>query len=97
MTAHLHPQNGRIGDGGIWESLTEYLNNYRRPSVYVTEHGEAKHKTPLCPHVKGRVHRAICREEALYVYGGRWCQTCRDHTKSIAGTGWTDPRYRRDG
>jgi len=95
--ATLHPQNGRVGDAGIGEAIMESLNYYRRPSVYVTEHGECKHETPLCPHVRGRTHRAICREGALYVYGERWCGTCRHHGVELPrrDTGWTDPRYRR--
>lgn len=94
MSATLHPQNGRVGDAGIGEAIMEYLNYYRRPPVYVTEHGEVKHETPLCPHVRGRRHRAMCREDALYVYGERWCQTCR--FAPYGHDGWTDPRYRRE-
>lgn len=70
----LHPMNDRIGDAGL--DLAEFLNYRRFPPVYVTEHGTAKHDTPRCPHVTGHVHYAMCREDALYVYGENWCRTC---------------------
>jgi hypothetical protein len=97
MTAtSLHPQNGRIGDEGLGEAVMEYLNYYRRPYLVVTEHGDRKHRTPLCPEVRGQVYRLICNEEALYVYGERWCETCRHYDFDLErkDTGWTDPRYR---
>lgn len=93
--ASLHPQNDRIGDEGIGEAMLEYLNYYRFPPVYVTRHGENKHETPLCPHVRGRVHRAMCREDALYAYGEQWCETCRWYRTPRHGS-WTDPRYQRE-
>lgn len=89
----LHPQNDRVGDEGIGEAILEYLNYYRFPPVYVTRHGEKKHETPLCPHVRGRVHRAMCREDALYAYGERWCGTCRSMQPPGHGAR-SDPRYR---
>ena len=88
----LHPQNDRIGTAGL--PITELLNSYRFPPVWVTVSGTTKHETPLCPHVKNRPHRMICRESALYAYGEEWCGTCRMH--NIESGGWTDPRYRQD-
>lgn len=96
MSTSLHPQNDRVGDGGIGEAIMEYLNYYQRPYLIVTEDGEEKHRTPLCPAVRGQVHRLICYEEALYVYGERWCETCRMYRPGGEDTGWTDPRFRRD-
>lgn len=90
MSASLHPQNDRPGAGVYWPPLPAP----RFPPVYITEHGEVKHETPLCPHVKGHVHRSWCPEEALYVFGERRCETCRDYCWDIPGTGWTDPRFR---
>lgn len=70
----LHPQNGRVADAGL--RLGDYLNYRRFPPVYVTEHGAVKHDSAACQHVRGRTHYAICREDALYVYGERWCSGC---------------------
>lgn len=96
MSASLHPQNDRVGDEGIGEAIMEYLNYYRRPFLVVTEDGGRKHWTPLCPEVRGETWRLICHEEALYVYGERWCETCRLHDIDTDDSGWTDPRYRRE-
>lgn len=90
----LHPQNDRVGSSGI---TLPGLNYHRFPPVYVTEDGGQKHETPLCPNVRGKPHRMICREDAVYVYGENWCDTCRWHRVSRDESGWTDPRYRTDG
>lgn len=89
----LHPQNDRVGHAGIPFPPDPPPRN---PPVYVTEHGEEQHETPLCPHVRGRTHYAICREEGLYVFGERRCDTCRMHNLSFEESGWTDPRYREE-
>jgi len=91
MSVRLHPQNDRVGTAGL---IAPGLEHFRHPAVYVTEHGEVKHETPLCPHVRGRTHYAVCREEALYIYGERRCSTCEMHRWDSGG--WTDPRFRRD-
>jgi hypothetical protein len=90
----LHPQNSRVGDDGL--PFPPDVPN-RRPPVYVTEHGEEKHETPLCPAVRGRTHYMVCREEVLYALGERWCETCRQYDIDLErrDTGWTDPRYKR--
>lgn len=91
MSNALHPQNHRIGTAGI-----PFPPNAapRNPPVFVTEHGQEQHETPLCPEVQGKVHYAICREDALYAYGEHWCETCRMHRLTIDDSGWTDPRFR---
>ena len=76
----LHPQNGRIGDEGL--RLGEYLNYYRFPPVFVAIDGETKHDSPMCPELEGD-YRMICRENALYAYGERWCETCKGHQKRV--------------
>lgn len=93
MSEALHPQNSTIGTARI---PFPPKGPARTPPVYVTEHGEEQHETPLCPHVKGRTHYAVCREEALYLLGERRCETCRMHRLTIDDSGWTDPRYRSD-
>jgi len=93
MTA-LHPQNARVGDAGL--PIGEFLGYRRRPYLAVTDEGDQKHWTPLCPEIRGRVWRLIGAEEALYVYGERWCEMCRGHDLAGEETGWTDPRYRRE-
>lgn len=77
----LHPQNDRVGDEGLY--LTEFLNYYRFPPVYVTWDGGPQHETPMCPHVRGKVHYAMCREEALYVCGEQWCEVCEGKRNRI--------------
>ena len=77
MAASLHPQNDRVGDEGLGEAIMEHLNYYRRPYLIVLEDGDRKHRTPLCPEVRGETWRLMCSEEALYVFGERWCETCR--------------------
>jgi hypothetical protein len=94
MVVSLHPQNHRVGDEGIDEAIMAYLNYDRRPYLVVTDHGDHKHRTPLCPAVMGETWRHICYEEAVYVYGERWCATCRQYDLNIDDS-WTDPRYRR--
>jgi len=94
----LHPQNGRIPDRG----LEREESHFRVPPVYVTKHGEAKYMTPVCPHVRGRPHRAWCREEALYAFGENWCKTCTQYCVDLTDhpfrdASWTDPRYRIEG
>jgi len=74
-SASLHPQNAREGST-FGEDMTRHLNHFRHPEVYVTRSGEAKHEMPLCPHVRGHVHRSMCRESALYAYGEQECETC---------------------
>ena len=92
MSATLHPQNNRVGDAGL--DLSEFFNYYRRPYLIVTAEGDRKHRTPLCPEVRGETWRLICNEDALYVYGERWCENCRHHDLA-SDESWTDPRYRR--
>jgi len=93
MAMSLHPQNDRVGTAGI---TLPGLNYYRFPPVYVSEDGEEKHRTPLCPELRGEVYRMVCREDALYIYGERWCETCRMAKLTTDESGWTDPRYRRE-
>jgi len=90
----LHPQNARVGTAGL--PMMEFLNYRRRPFLVVTDDGDRKHRTPLCPEVRGRIWRLICNEDALYVYGERWCETCRYYDLLDEDTGWTDPRYRNE-
>jgi hypothetical protein len=94
MAASLHPQNDRAGDEGLGEAIMAYLNYERRPYLIVTEPGDHKHRTPLCPEVCGETWRLIGSEDALCVYGERWCDTCRHHNLNIDDS-WTSPNYRR--
>jgi hypothetical protein len=87
----LHPQNARVGDAGL--PIGEFLDYRRRPYLVVTNEGDQKHRTPLCPEVRGRVWRLIGAEDALYAYGENRCETCRLYNLSREETGWTDPRY----
>lgn len=77
MSASLHPQNGRIPQRG--RDLPPGCTQYRRPSVSVARDSDEKYRTPLCPGLDDAGYSMICREEALYVYGERWCDTCRMH------------------
>lgn len=92
MSTSLHPNNDRIGAAGIPFPPEPPP---RRPPSYVTEHGEVRHRTPLCPAVRGRVYVALGAETALYAYGERHCDVCRQYDCRLDGTGWTDPRYRQ--
>jgi hypothetical protein len=95
VSESLHPQNDRIGDEGIGEAIMEFLNHYRFPPMYLTDHDNTLHETPLCPEVVGEVYYQICHEEAIYVCDDR-CDTCRYYRTTFDDT-WTDPRYRRRG
>jgi len=71
VSSRIHPINDRSNN-----LIPPGVEHFRHPPVYVTEHGEHKHDSPLCPHVRGRTHYALCREDALFALGERWCSDC---------------------
>jgi hypothetical protein len=94
MAASLHPQNGRIPARGR-DLPPGCKPRPRFPPVFVGRDGDEKHRTPLCPELSDGEYRMLGSEEAIYVYGERWCETCRMSELSSDGSGWTDPRYQR--
>jgi len=94
MAGVLHPQNGRIADRGH-DLPPGCKPRPRGPAVFVARDGKTKHRTPLCPKLSSNEYWMLGSEEAIYVYGERWCETCRMHDISTDESGWTDPRYQR--
>lgn len=90
----LHPQNGKVGTAGLSFPPEPAP---RGPYRYAAATGDELHRTPLCPELRGQTYYAWGAEEALYAFGERFCPTCNAYHIDLEDTGWTDPRYRRDG
>lgn len=73
MSHHVHDETPLCPD--CWERRNwwQHQGVYR----YVTEHGDRRHETPLCPAVQGSVYRMV-KDEMVYLER-RKCARCEGY------------------
>jgi hypothetical protein len=70
ISHHVHENTPLCPD--CWQRRNRWQHQGMR--VYVTEDGDCKHETPLCPAVRGRPYR-MAKDEMVYL-DTRRCNRC---------------------